>query len=122
MWPVVKSSLRAIRADQLFKLGNAICRGYRNGPPWSGPALVGNPVEAIMQGRDFLEKSPISENLMNLNLEGLIPIAAGVYVSLMAFGVIPVKSEQFKQKFQTPMKWVGPACAVFGLLLLLRIL
>ena len=58
---------------------------------------------------------------MHLNLEGIIPIAGGVYVSLMAYGVIPVKSKQFKQRFQAPMKWVGPLCTVFGVLMLLRI-
>ena len=59
---------------------------------------------------------------MNLNLEGLIPIGAGAWVTLMGFGVLPVKNDQFKLKFQSHMKWLGPACLAFGILMLFRVL
>ena len=59
---------------------------------------------------------------MNLNLEGIIPIAGGVWASLIGYGLVPIKSEAFKQKWQSQLKWLGPLVVAFGLLLLFRIL
>jgi hypothetical protein len=59
---------------------------------------------------------------MNLNLEGIIPIAGGVWASLMGYGLAPIKSETFKLKWQSQLKWLGPLVVAFGLLMLFRIL
>jgi hypothetical protein len=59
---------------------------------------------------------------MNLNLEGIIPIVAGLLVSLIGYGILQVKNEAFVQKWQTQLKWLGPLVVVFGLLLLFRVL
>ena len=59
---------------------------------------------------------------MNLNLEGIIPIAGGVWALLMGYGLIPIKSGALKQKWQSQLKWIGPLVVAFGLLLLFRIL
>jgi hypothetical protein len=55
-------------------------------------------------------------------LEGLIPLAGGVYAYLLYFGIIRMKAnEAWKHRFGTLIKIAAPICIVFGLLVLLGI-
>ncbi len=62
------------------------------------------------------------------NLEGLIPLAAGIYGYLLAKGTLPrhpknpEKIALWRQKFGPMMTIVGPLVAVFGVLQLLGVL
>jgi hypothetical protein len=64
----------------------------------------------------------------HINLEGLIPIFAGIYGLLLAYRVVPRKPkdpermELWHRKFGKMMKILSPFLIVFGLLLLFRIL
>jgi hypothetical protein len=55
-----------------------------------------------------------------VNLEGLIPLLAGVYCLLVAFRVVrasknPESNELWLRKYGTLMKILGPIMVVFGL-------
>lgn len=55
-------------------------------------------------------------------LEGLIPVAGGVYAYLIYFGVVRMKDhDALIQRFGGLIKLAAPICIVFGLLLLLGI-
>ena len=64
---------------------------------------------------------------MQLQLEGLIPIGCGVYSTLLAHRIIPLKSspertELWHRKFGRMMKILGPFLVVFGLVQLSGVL
>jgi hypothetical protein len=55
-----------------------------------------------------------------VNLEGLIPLLAGVYCLLVVFGVVrasknPESNEVWLRKYGTLMKILGPIMILFGL-------
>ena len=60
-----------------------------------------------------------------MNLEGLIPIAGGVYGLLLAYGVIRAgkdadRIDAWHRRFGTPLKVLSPLVILFGLALLFR--
>jgi len=55
-----------------------------------------------------------------LNLEGVIPILAGIMTVLMAYGKIETNMS-WQARFAKPMKILGPFIIVFGLLQLFRV-
>jgi hypothetical protein len=63
----------------------------------------------------------------HINLEGSIPILAGIYGLLLAYRVVPQKPkdpekmELWHRKFGKMMKIISPFLIVFGLLLLFRV-
>ena len=59
---------------------------------------------------------------MNLNLEGIIPIAGGLLASLIGYGIVQIKPEALEQKWLSHLKWLGPFVVVFGLMLLFQVL
>jgi len=62
------------------------------------------------------------------NLEGLIPLFAGIYAYLRANGTLPrkpkepEKMELWRRKFGRMMKIISPIIIVFGILQLLGVL
>ena len=62
-----------------------------------------------------------------LKLQAIIPLAAGILVTLMAYGVIPVnkdnaeKTEKWMKKYGKPMKWVGPVLVLYAVLEIFRL-
>ena len=62
------------------------------------------------------------------NLEGLIPLLGGIYGYLLANGTLPRKPKDpekmalWRRKFGRPMKILGPALVIFGILQLLGVL
>jgi len=62
-----------------------------------------------------------------LKLQALIPLAAGIVVTLMAYGVVPVnknnteKTEQWMKKYGKPMKWVGPFLILYAIVEIFRL-
>jgi hypothetical protein len=62
-----------------------------------------------------------------MNLEGLIPLLGGLYVLLMARGIVPVgndpeKAEQWRKRWGRTINWVAPITMIFGILLLFRVI
>ena len=55
-------------------------------------------------------------------LEGLIPLAGGVWAYLMYYGIIPAKDlEGLRKRFGTLIQIAAPICVAYGLLRLLGI-
>ncbi len=55
-------------------------------------------------------------------LEGLIPLAGGVYAYLLYYGVVRVKDlEGLRKRFGTLIQIAAPICVAYGLLRLLGI-
>lgn len=64
---------------------------------------------------------------MNINYEGLIPIAGGIYALLIAHGKVAVskdnvKFEEWKRTWKPKLNWLAPAVILFGLLELFSVI
>ena len=52
------------------------------------------------------------------SLEGLIPILAGVWGTLIAWGKVRLKNSANIEKYRTIFKWLGPGLILFGVFLI----
>jgi hypothetical protein len=84
-------------------------------PRWRGTAWFCTGLAQILA-------QAAKEQSMNLNLEGIIPIAGGLLASLIGYGVVQIKPGALEQKWRSRLKWLGPVVVAFGLLLLFRVL
>ena len=53
-------------------------------------------------------------------IDGVIGLAFGMYLSLLGFGVIPVKNEESRRKRGTLMKVLGVLLVFFGIFNIMR--